>query len=651
MEVVEVQRGSSLFEDVLALHRKHRSTLGLLPYAAFNDYADARTILGVVTEDELAGYALYDLPGDFIALRQLCTDERHRGTGVARALVEELVRRHPERRGIRVRCRRDYPAARMWPHLDFEPIDDVPGRSAQGHLLTVWWRDFGHPHLFSDPAPTKTKVAIDTDVFLDLFEARRGGEESRHLLDDWVADQIELCATKELANELNRQPDSDARRKRLRDAQFFRTADSPAAPWRATEEQLKEAAGIASPDEHDLSDIRHVARAAAAGIPIFATRDQNLIRRIRPHALSILDIRVMTPTEIVREVHESRVGKYAPVELEGTSMTSRTIRSDEVDSVVSLFRADDRGERTSQLRQTLLPLLSDPTTWSADLVHDTSGEPLVVVVYRLSSDSIDVPVLRARGRTAPTLARHAAHRLRRLAAAQDIRQVRVTDAVTSRVVEHALAQESFVRTPDEWASVAIRAAMPSGDLAGTLASLTPSPTDELGLGVAAAQLRAGPVNAIVAAELEKRFWPMKVTDADIPTFLVPIAARFAERLFDVKLSEQTLFWRPDNLGVACEHVYYRAAVGTAPRAPARLHGTCRTTVDERARRRYEHVPGLRKWSSHTRTRCTDGSTIWGPGTSPKFVPLRNEAIRWRCGSQIRSLSLNTLSCRGFETLR
>src|SRR5688500_18497859 len=98
MRVVAVQRGSALFEDVLALHRQHRSTLGLLPYAAFNDYADARTILGVVTDNELSGYALYDLPGDFIALRQLCANERYRGTGVARALVEELVRRHPERR-------------------------------------------------------------------------------------------------------------------------------------------------------------------------------------------------------------------------------------------------------------------------------------------------------------------------------------------------------------------------------------------------------------------------------------------------------------------------------------------------------------------------------------------------------------------------
>jgi len=50
------------------------------------------------------------------------------------------------------------------------------------------------------------RVAIDLNVFLDLESSsdRRGVAESRALTDDWLADQIELVVTAELAAELAR---------------------------------------------------------------------------------------------------------------------------------------------------------------------------------------------------------------------------------------------------------------------------------------------------------------------------------------------------------------------------------------------------------------------------------------------------------------
>ena len=75
----------------------------------------------------LYGYVLYDLPEHHIAIRHLCVRGNGRGKGTARRLVEALVDRHPERHGILLSCRNDFPAAGLWPGLDFEPVREVPG--------------------------------------------------------------------------------------------------------------------------------------------------------------------------------------------------------------------------------------------------------------------------------------------------------------------------------------------------------------------------------------------------------------------------------------------------------------------------------------------------------------------------------------------
>jgi hypothetical protein len=59
---------------------------------------------------------------------------------------------------------------------------------------------------------------------------------------------------------------------------------------------------------------------------------------------------------------------------------------------------------------------------------------------------------------------------------------------------------------------------------------------------------------------------MKVFDAALDTFL-PIRATYAEALFDVSLSAQTLFPRPTSLGMSREHVYYRASKPPRPSGP------------------------------------------------------------------------------------
>jgi len=83
--------------------------------------------------------------------------------------------------------------------------------------LTFWWFDHGHPDLFSIAAHAdehRQRVVIDANVFFDLeSEGERDSEDSMALLADWVQANIELVVTKELLNEIDRQPSGEIRAK------------------------------------------------------------------------------------------------------------------------------------------------------------------------------------------------------------------------------------------------------------------------------------------------------------------------------------------------------------------------------------------------------------------------------------------------------
>lgn len=127
------------YQRVIELGNANSKTLGFLPYEAINQAATEGRVLAFVDDGEVKGYALYGKrvkTGD-ISLTHLCVDQKQRGTGIARELVEDIVIRNPHRAGIRLSCRKDYPANFMWPKLGFQRLGEKPGRSRAGHPLVT----------------------------------------------------------------------------------------------------------------------------------------------------------------------------------------------------------------------------------------------------------------------------------------------------------------------------------------------------------------------------------------------------------------------------------------------------------------------------------------------------------------------------------
>jgi predicted transcriptional regulator len=86
------------------------------------------------------------------------------------------------------------------------------------------------------------------------------------------------------------------------------------------------------------------------------------------------------------------------------------------------------------------------------------------------------------------------------------------------------------------------------------------------MGVKVPALHAG-LPAEIAGVMERTWWPAKVMDSLMPSFLVPIEPRWSTELFNVPA---TLIPRNDVLGISREHVYYRSSGHRNESVPARL---------------------------------------------------------------------------------
>jgi hypothetical protein len=73
------------------------------------------------------------------------------------------------------------------------------------------------------------------------------------------------------------------------------------------------------------------------------------------------------------------------------------------------------------------------------------------------------------------------------------------------------------------------------------------------------------------ADLERRLWPLRILDANIPNFIVSIMPAWAQHLFDEGIARQTLLGGRDDLLLRNENVYYRSArSGGGILSPARV---------------------------------------------------------------------------------
>ncbi len=566
--------------DVRKLWREHSATLGFFTAGAFQEYAARNQIIIAVDSDkQCIGYLLYRVSRDVATVVHLCVDKAHRGSGVAKRLVDLLKTTTKNFRGIGLYCRRDFDVSNLWPKLGFIALKDKEGRSHDGKLLTYWWFDHGHPTLFSEQFIKKREekicAVIDANVFFDIgSEHDPESEESKALLADWVQENVQLYLTQEIFNEINRQSDRSLREREQKRAHLFSILEETQSRYSEYENQLRKLFPhlLSCQDE---SDIRQLARAISADAQFFVTRDSSLLdladKIYENHGITIL-----RPADLIVHLDSlEREGDYRPVRLAGSHCQFRLVKTGEVDQLTNEFQHSAAGESAAVFRRSMVRFLSDPKRYVCNVVVDANSCLLGLIVYSLKkSPELEIPLLRLRESSlAKTLARYLLTKVLLRLDGSGSAITKVTDLFLQRASITALMEAGYVKTDKYWAKISIPVIGNASEVAKYLLLFAQQKNiDSVPLHKIASELtNVRIINDVLAsAEIELALWPAKITDLPISNWIIPIKPAWAKDLFDEHLAAEDIFGAKLDLALQQENVYYRKNYFAKVTAPGRI---------------------------------------------------------------------------------
>ena len=562
--VQHISERPDLLDAVIQLGKANRATLGFLPDGAFEDHARKNRILVAVEDGRLKGYVLYRVSREKATVVHLCVGTGCRGEGVARALVSELFDVTADLRGIGLQCRQDYEANAVWPKLGFYHVSSRPGRSQEGHPLALWWFDHGKTDLFSMIDDGRLDVVIDANVFYDIIDSEGGrpdAGESLALVADWLEPHLRLMISPEIYNEADRNPTSEGTERTKSAARSY-----PALTYsgRAFQEAQKKARQIVPPREasreRDLSDLNHLASAAAANKPLFVTRDGRLL----DHADEIeaeLGLSVLRPVELILhldDLHGSAGPE--PVWLSGSKLEVVSVRDYDEDALSEAFYSTGRGEKKGAFLRHIRLFLTAPNRFQTEVVTGDGEALALIVVDRSEEGTLRIPMLRVSTHPgASAVAQSLLFQAVRKAVAEDRPFVVLDEQLLSTQISDWLSKWGFAEDGDRYVKLAIPLASDRSGVLDRLGELAETGRHPYVVETISVALRnAHPAEQGILGDVERLLWPCKLLDEDIPTFIVAIKPFWALNLFDERLADQTLFGAPRELALSREGVYYRA---------------------------------------------------------------------------------------------
>ncbi|MGD6753061.1 N-acetyltransferase [Streptomyces sp. BH105] len=409
-------------------------------------------------------------------------------------------------------------------------------------------------------------MTVDHAVFADLrgLIDTEGAEESRALEAGWMTDLVELAYTPQLVHQVRDVSDASERhhqRAALSGLQQLSPAESAVA--RHSDEVLRAATTAIEglQIDHALKrSVRYIAETSCAGHQVLATRDPVLLR-LADIAWEAARVRIVTPATVTLHVDELRQAQlYRPADLLGTEFRSSEVTPGGEGELVAFF--DQSGhDAGSTFADRLRSLASDGVAWRRQLLRDGAGNPVALYAWALDGRTLAVPVLRTSAHPLEeTLARQLLFLLKRLARDCGAESVCITDPHPSAAASSAAGDDGFFEREGTLTALVVDVCGTAEEVEAAAGGLARNPA------VKGTVLHAG-MPAEVAAVVERAWWPAKIIDSALLSFLVPIKPRWSTDLFNVPAM---LVPRSETLGISREHVYYRTSGHRGERVPARL---------------------------------------------------------------------------------
>lgn len=548
-------------DDVDALMKSNSATLGFLPKVALSEYLERGDVLGAMDADnQLVGYILYGSTSSYFRITHLCVSEQHRGRGIARQLFDALKKERTTQEHIRLSCRRDFPARKLWPKLGFIPIDEKPGRSAGGHLLTIWHYNLTNIEqqlsLFqariSDDA---VDAVIDAQIFFDFNEPDSDkAMPSKALLADFLVDSLNIWIDDELLVEINRKADEECRQISKQCSEAYRRINYDKQKSEEIESRLR---GIlSSRTESDQSDIRHLSNTAASEANIFITRDTVLLKKSKEiHELTGLE--VLSPETLITRIHEISDRKlYTSIRVSGFDVQWRRLTPEDVISLPSDSFLNP-GERKGKLEEKLKAFFAYPSRYECELLYSENKPVSVRVLEKEGNKSIVVHFARVSpSKDSSLFKRFAVADTIYRAVTDNIPMVKYLKSDETHQLRSNLMAMGFTEADEGFVRFCFPKCMSQAETLKAIGGLSPNSLSTY--------------QKMTPIDLELHCSPVSIT-ANQRHFLIPIKASYAMSLVDRFQSAHDMFGGNASVLLRWDNVYYRTkSFHNMLKAPARI---------------------------------------------------------------------------------
>ncbi|HNB51335.1 MAG TPA: hypothetical protein PK530_05310, partial [Anaerolineales bacterium] len=228
-----------------------------------------------------------------------------------------------------------------------------------------------------------------------------------------------------------------------------------------------------------------------------------------------------------------------------------------------------------QFLSSLRRYLSNPLEFQVLVVAEAKKDPIALIVYSIKAqDRVEIPLFRVRKHSlSRTIASHLVLNAISYANQNDAQLIRVTEMYLESEIVDALRAHYFVQINQQWTKISLQIFATVSEVLSYLSGLRTKYQDE-------SEYLFESQNSLDRAfscnetgnlfEFEKIFWPIKLLDANIPTFVVAIQPYWAMNLFDEPLGKQDIFGSKPELAFNRENVYYRSAHQKILTSPGRV---------------------------------------------------------------------------------
>ena len=583
MKIEIIRKNKNLIDQVVKLGTRNNKTLGHFPEGAFIQHAQRGFLICAYEKDKLLGYLLFSITHSKSSIRviQLCLDENARKKGIAKGLLDSLKSKYRDSlKGITLSCRTDYSeATALWEKYGFKAMKKVRSRSKKENWLFKWWYDFGNHDLFTSiqASSNKLKAVLDANIIIKLRNKTDEHAGTQYLLEDWLIDVIDFYYSPEIFNEIKRDS-NDERAKRTRSflSNFFEAKFDPDRRDRILIQLNQIISGSSS---NDISDKKQLAECIASDIPYFITTDKKILDA-NDEINKAFGIQTLRPIDIILLIDENNnKSDYLSSRIAGVNYNASSLKTGEIDELVDNILIKERGEKKHELRSIFSQSAANIKNCKTRVIRDKDDKILGVMICDIKPNLVLIPLLRTtRSKLSKTLFTQLTFEAIEFALSNHKNEISISDGFIDLQNQETLESMGFIFKDGSWNKISAQSVIHSSELFNI--SGVHRLFDEKTI---KGKLKSKEFNAF-RISLERKLWPLKFSNLEIPVYIVPIKPHWASELFDHYAANNSIFGAKASLAWSRENAYYRNVKPVSEKVPARILWYSSSTKDKWATR-------------------------------------------------------------------